>query len=193
MATQQTIRISNRSHTVEREIVIRPSKGWLSLNLAEVWEYRQLLFYFVWRDVKVRYKQTILVPSWAIINPVANLFLFTLIFVNLAKLDSEGIPYPIFKFAAVLPWTFFSGALTNITTSLTGNSTLIQKVYFPRLILPLTAVVGRPDFQFLVVRMMIHYNIFAIAATVVIAVLMLYAAMTSLGIGLWLLPKRSLP
>jgi len=177
-------------HTVEREIIIKPTRSWFSLNLVEVWEYRQLLFYFVWRDVKVRYKQTVLGPLWAIINPVANLVLFTMLFGGLAKLDSEGVPYSIFTFAAILPWTFFSGALSNITTSLTGNTTLIQKVYFPRLILPLTNVFGRlPDFllSFLVmIGLMIYYNIFPYPfRLLLLPVLFLYAAIASLGVGLW--------
>ncbi len=177
-------------HTVEREIIIKPTRSWFSLNLVEVWEYRQLLFYFVWRDVKVRYKQTVLGPLWAIINPVANLVLFTMLFGGLAKLDSEGVPYSIFTFAAILPWTFFSGALSNITTSLTGNTTLIQKVYFPRLILPLTNVFGRlPDFllSFLVmIGLMIYYNIFPYPfRLLLLPVLILYAAIASLGVGLW--------
>jgi len=177
-------------HTVEREIIIKPTRSWFSLNLVEVWEYRQLLFYFVWRDVKVRYKQTVLGPLWAIINPVANLVLFTMLFGGLAKLDSEGVPYSIFTFAAILPWTFFSGALSNITTSLTGNKTLIQKVNFPRLILPLTNVFGRlPDFllSFLVmIGLMIYYNIFPYPfRLLLLPVLILYAAIASLGVGLW--------
>jgi len=181
---------SDTMHTVEREIIIKPTRSWFSLNLVEVWEYRQLLFYFVWRDVKVRYKQTVLGPLWAIINPVANLVLFTMLFGGLAKLDSEGVPYSIFTFAAILPWTFFSGALSNITTSLTGNTTLIQKVYFPRLILPLTNVFGRlPDFllSFLVmIGLMIYYNIFPYPfRLLLLPVLILYAAIASLGVGLW--------
>jgi len=190
MAAYQSINSSNTKHTVEREIIIRPSRSWLSLNLAEVWEYRQLLFYFVWRDVKVRYKQTVLGPLWAVLNPVANMVLFTLLFGGLAKLDSEGVPYSIFSFAALLPWTFFSGALSNITTSLTGSATLVQKVYFPRLILPLSDVFGRlPDFllSFLVmVGLMIYYNIFPDPIRLLLLpVLISYAAIASLGVGLW--------
>ncbi len=130
------------------KIVIEPSKGWISLKLGEVWQYRELLFFLIWRDVKVRYKQTVLGIAWAIIQPLVTMVIFSLIFGQLAKLPSEGIPYPVFCYAALLPWQLFSGALTRCGTSLVGNANLLTKIYFPRLIIPLSATLsGLVDFS----------------------------------------------
>src|SRR5262245_11630545 len=112
---------------------IRPSKSWLALNLRELWAYRELLYFLTWRDVKVRYKQTILGVAWAVIQPLFTMLIFTLFFGRLAGVPSDGIPYPLFAFAALVPWTFFSNAVTNSGNSLVGNANLISKVYFPRL------------------------------------------------------------
>src|SRR5882672_4552202 len=121
---------------------IAPSKGWVSLKLRELWEYRELLYFLIWRDVKVRYKQTALGAAWAIIQPVFMMVVFSLFFGRLAKIPSDGIPYPIFTFCALLPWQLFSHALTESSNSLVANERLITKVYFPRLVVPIAAVLG---------------------------------------------------
>src|SRR6266496_2620074 len=113
---------------------IAPSKGWVSLKLHELWEYRELLYFLIWRDIKVRYKQTALGAAWAIIQPFFTMVVFSLFFGRLAKVPSDGIPYPIFSFAALVPWTFFANGLTQSSNSLVGSANLITKVYFPRLV-----------------------------------------------------------
>src|SRR5450759_1871434 len=126
---------------------IEPSKGWVSLKLAELWAYRELLFFLTWRDVKVRYKQTVLGAAWAVIQPLATMLIFTLFFGKLAGMPSGGVPYPLFAYAGLLPWTFFSNAVTNSGNSLVGSANLITKVYFPRMIVPGAAVgAGLVDF-----------------------------------------------
>src|SRR5258705_6657103 len=115
----------------------KPSSGWAWPRLRELWEYRELLFFFVWRDIKVRYKQTVLGALWAIIQPFFTMVVFSLFFGRLAKIPSDGLPYPIFSFAALVPWTFFATSLTNSSNSLVGSSNLIKKVYFPRLTIPI--------------------------------------------------------
>src|SRR6266851_8049464 len=112
---------------------IEPSTGWVALCLGELWEYRELLYFLVWRDIKVRYKQTALGVIWAILQPIITMLIFTLIFDKLANIPSDGVPYPIFSFSALLPWNYFSGALIRVTNSVVGNANLIAKVYFPRL------------------------------------------------------------
>ena len=126
---------------------IQPSAGWVSLRLDELWIYRELLYFLIWRDVKVRYKQTALGATWAIIQPVMTMLVFSLFFGKLGKMSSDGVPYPIFSFAALVPWTFFANGLTQSAGSLVGNGNLIKKVYFPRLIIPLaTLLAGLVDF-----------------------------------------------
>ena len=121
---------------------IEPSKGWVSLRLYELWEYRELLYFFIWRDIKVRYKQTVLGGAWAIIQPFFTMVVFSLFFGKLAKMPSDGIPYPIFSYAALVPWTFFANGLNQASNSLVGNSNLMKKVYFPRLSMPIASVLG---------------------------------------------------
>src|SRR5258706_5988172 len=118
---------------------IAPSKGWVPLKLSELWEYRELLYFLVWRDIKVRYKQTALGASWAIIQPFFTMVVFSLFFGHLAKMPSDGIPYPIFSFAALVAWSFSANGLSQSSNSLVGSSNLITKVYFPRLIIPLAS------------------------------------------------------
>ena len=126
---------------------IRPSKGWVSLRLNELFEYRELLYFLVWRDIKVRYKQTALGASWAVIQPFFTMVVFSLFFGKLAKMPSDGVPYPIFSFAALVPWTFFATSLMNSSNSLVGSANLIKKVYFPRLAIPIATVLsGLVDF-----------------------------------------------
>ena len=123
-------------------VVIEPSKSWVALNLRDIWTYRELLYFLVWRDVKVRYKQTLLGASWAIIQPLFAMLIFTLFFGRLAGIKSDGVPYPLFAYAGLLPWTFFSNAITNSGNSLVGNANLITKVYFPRILIPAAAVMA---------------------------------------------------
>jgi lipopolysaccharide transport system permease protein len=117
-------------------IVVKPSKGWISLKLKELWEYRELLYFMAWRDIRVRYKQTVLGAAWAIIQPFFTMVVFSIFFGKLAKVPSDGLPYPIFAYAALVPWTFFANGLNQASNSLVGSANLIKKVYFPRLPYP---------------------------------------------------------
>src|SRR5215470_11952515 len=130
---------TGQSQSVAPVIHIRPSRGLLAVDFSELWLYRELLYFLVWRDVKVLYKQTAIGAAWAVLQPLLTMVVFTLVFSTFAKIPSDGLPYPIFSFAALLPWTYFSRALTQSITSVVGNSHLISKVYFPRLLLPISA------------------------------------------------------
>jgi lipopolysaccharide transport system permease protein len=170
---------------------IEPSRGWSALGLRDVWAYRELLYFLVWRDVKIRYKQTVLGAAWAILQPLLTMVVFTIFFGGLAKVGSDGLPYPIFSFAGLLPWTFFAQGLTQASGSVVGSSSLITKVYFPRLVIPISSVLGGiVDFAiaFLVlVAMMAYYGIWpAVAALLWLPLLLLLATVTALGVGLWL-------
>jgi homopolymeric O-antigen transport system permease protein len=171
-------------------IRIEARQGWVSLKLREVWEYRELLFFLTWRNIQVRYKQTALGVIWAVIQPLFTMAVFSLFFGRLAKVPSDGIPYPIFAFAALVPWTFFSNGLTQSSNSLVGNSNLIKKVYFPRLTIPISTVLsGMVDFMLafaMVLGMMFFYRIVPTANVLWIPLLLLLALVTSLGVGLWL-------
>ena len=130
-----------------QKLILEPTKGWVSLQLKDLWVYRELLYFLIWRDIKVRYKQTALGAAWAIIQPVTTMVVFTIFFGKLGKIPSDGIPYPLFAYAALLPWNFFSQAMTESSNSLVGSSNLIRKVYFPRLVIPLSGVLaGLVDF-----------------------------------------------
>jgi len=170
--------------------IIRPSRGWISLNLRDLWEYRELLYFLTWRDVKVRYKQTVLGAAWAIIQPFFTMVVFSLFFGKLAKMPSDDIPYPIFSYAALVPWTFFANGLSQASASLVGSANLIKKVYFPRLVVPISAVIsGVVDFVLafvVLLGMMLFYGIVPTAAIVWLPLLLLLALVTSLGVGLWL-------
>ena len=170
---------------------IAPSKGWVPLKLRDLWEYRELLYFLIWRDIKVRYKQTALGATWAIIQPFFTMVVFSIFFGHLAKVPSDGIPYPLFSFAALVPWTFFANGLSQSSNSLVGSGTLITKVYFPRLIIPLASVFsGIVDFvlAFLVLLgMMVYYGVFPTTINVLwLPLFLLLALTTSLGVGLWL-------
>ncbi len=169
---------------------ILPSKGWTSLRLHELWEYRELLYFLVWRDIKVRYKQTVLGAAWAIIQPFFTMVVFSIFFGGLAKTPSDGIPYPIFSYAALVPWTFFANGLLNSSSSLVTNANLISKVYFPRLVIPVSAVLsGVVDFALafvVLLGMMVFYGIAPTANVIWLPFLLLLALVTSLGVGLWL-------
>ncbi len=123
------------------ELIIEPQKGWIPIHFGDLWRYRELLYFLTWRDVKIRYKQTVLGFLWAFLQPFLKMVVFSVIFGGLAKMDSEGFPYPIFVFAGLLPWQFFSESLSRSSQSVVGSSNLITKVYFPRLVIPLAAVV----------------------------------------------------
>ena len=169
---------------------IAPSKGWVSLKLRELWEYRELLYFLVWRDIKVRYKQTALGATWAIIQPFFTMVVFSLFFGHLGKIPSDGIPYPIFSFAALVPWTFFANGLGQSSNSLVGSGTLITKVYFPRLIIPLASVFsGIVDFLIafgVLLAMMLYYGLAPTLNVLWLPLFLLLALVTSLGVGLWL-------
>jgi len=143
-------------------VVLRPSRGWTALNLRDLWLYRELVYFMTWRDLKVRYKQTLLGVSWAILQPFLTMVVFSIIFGQIAKLPSDGIPYPIFTYTALLPWTLFANALNNASRSLVSHQNMVTKIYFPRLVLPLSSILaGIVDFAlaFLVlIGMMVYYN-----------------------------------
>ena len=171
-------------------IRIEPSHGWVSLRLHELWDYRELLYFLVWRDVKVRYKQTVLGAAWAILQPVMAMLVFTVFFGRLAKMPSDGVPYPVFAYAALLPWQLFAFALTESSTSLVGNQNLIKKVYFPRLVIPLaTVLAGLVDFAIafvLLLGLMAYYRILPTAAIALLPLFILLTVATALAVGLWL-------
>lgn len=169
---------------------IARSKGWVPLKLSELWAYRELLYYLIWRDIKVRYKQTFLGASWAVIQPFLTMVVFSLFFGKLAKMPSDGIPYPIFSYAALVPWTFFANGLTHSSNSLVGSSHLITKVYFPRLTIPIATVLsGVIDFALafaLLLVMMVYYGMTPTTNVVFLPLFLLQALVTALGVGLWL-------
>jgi lipopolysaccharide transport system permease protein len=169
--------------------VIRP-RGVFSIDLRELWAYRELLGLLVWRDVKVRYKQTFLGASWAILQPVTSMVIFSIIFGNFAKIPSDGLPYPLFAFAGLLPWGYFSSCISSSSQSIVSNSSLVTKVYFPRLLVPLAAVVT-PIVDFLLafvvlIGLMIWYGVVPSWHIVVLPVFLLMALLTAFGVGLWL-------
>jgi len=171
-------------------IFIRPSKGWVSLKLNELWEYRELLYFLIWRDIKVRYKQTVLGAAWAIIQPFFTMVVFSLFFGRLAQIPSDNIPYPIFSYAALVPWTFFANGLSQSSNSLVGSAHLITKVYFPRLVVPLAAVLsGVVDLTLafiVLLAMMLLYGTVPTLNVLWLPFLLVLALGTALGVGLWL-------
>ena len=170
--------------------IIEPSRGWVALKLGELWEYRELLYFLTWREVKVRYKQTALGAAWAIIQPLFTMLVFSLFFGRLAKVPSDGIPYPLFSLAGLIPWTFFANGLTLSSNSLVSSSNLISKVYFPRLTIPISAVLsGVIDFAIslvLLVGMMAFYHRVPTLRCVYLPLFVLLGFVTALGVGLWL-------
>jgi len=174
----------------DRKLIIKPSYGWAALNLRDLWLYRELIFFMTWRDLKVRYKQTLLGASWAILQPFLTMIVFSIFFGNLAKVPSDGVPYPIFSYTALIPWTLFSKALQDASRSLVANRHMITKIYFPRMILPLSSVMaGVVDFliAFIVLLgMMVFYNIFPTVNVWVLPIFLLLALVTAVGVGLWL-------
>lgn len=171
-------------------IRIEPSQGWVELRLKEVWNYRELLYFLVWREIKVRYKQTVLGAAWAVIQPLFTMAIFSIVFGRLVKVPSDGIPYPLFSFAALVPWTFFANGLSRASGSLVSNSNLVKKVYFPRLAIPISALLsGVADFvlAFLVlIGMIFYYGMTPTINVVWLPFLLALAFATSLGVSLWL-------
>ena len=171
-------------------ITLEPSRGLVSLRLRDIWEYRELLFFLVWRDIKVRYKQTLLGAAWAIIQPFFTMVVFSLFFGKLAGVPSDNLPYPLFSYAALVPWTFFAYSLNQSANSLVGNANLIQKVYFPRLVIPISSVLsGAVDFflAFLVLLgMMLFYGFWPGLKILWLLPLLVLILVTALGPGLWL-------
>jgi len=168
---------------------IRPSGRWAALNLGDLWTYRELFYFLIWRDLKVRYKQTLLGVAWVIIQPLLSMVVFALIFGRVVGVPSEGIPYPLFAMAGLLPWTFFSSSVTRSGNSLVGSAHLITKVYFPRLIIPGAAVAaGLVDFAIgfvLLALLMLYYGVPMSMNLLMLPVLVLLTALFALGIGLW--------
>jgi lipopolysaccharide transport system permease protein len=181
-----TIQVPNEYPSVH--ITVR--RGWLALDLPELWAYRELLYFFVWRDIKVRYKQTVIGAAWAILQPVLTMLVFSLFFGKLARIPSQGLPYPIFYYCALLPWMYFSTAMQGATNIVVDQQRVITKIYFPRVVLPIAAVLsGLLDFaiSFLVfLAMMVYYRIVPTRAIIWLPGFILLAILTALGVGLWL-------
>lgn len=171
-------------------VVIEPTEGWPSLQLKALWEYRELLYFLAWRDVKVRYKQTVLGVLWVVLQPLVSMAIFTVLFGVLLKVDSGEVPYPIFAFAGLLPWNYFSQALNRSSTSVVNSSHLITKIYFPRLVIPLSGVLSSlVDFAIafgVLAGLMVIYRIVPTMGLLLLPALVLLAMVTALGFGLWL-------
>jgi lipopolysaccharide transport system permease protein len=169
-------------------IRIQPRRGWLAVDWRELWQYREMLYFLAWRDIKVRYKQTVLGAAWAVLQPVMSMVVFTIFFNRLAGIRVEGVAYPIFNFSGLLPWFLFSGLMSSAAGSLIGNERLVTKVYFPRLIIPSSAVgVGLADFgmAFLVLAgMMVYYKVQVGLGLLLLPVLLVLIVLTGLGVGL---------
>ncbi len=170
-------------------ILLRPTRGWSALNLGDLWRYRELIFFLTWRDIKVRYKQTVLGAAWAIIRPVMTMLVYSLIFGQLANLDSEGVPYTIFTYVALLPWQLFSKAMNDTGRSMVSNRNMITKVYFPRLVIPISTVLsGLVDFLIafiILIGMMIYYDISLTSAIWTLPLFLILTLVSALGVGLW--------
>jgi homopolymeric O-antigen transport system permease protein len=181
--------ISGADLLSEPLVRIRPAASWVPLNFKQVWSYRELLYFLMWRDVKVRYKQTVLGAAWAIIQPLFTMLIFTLFFGRLAGVPSDNVPYPVFVYAGLLIWTFFSNALTNSGNSLVGNQNLLTKVYFPRIIIPgATVGAGLVDLaiSFLVlIGLMIYYDVGLTWGILLVPVIIIFTTILALGVGMW--------
>lgn len=186
-------RVEGRAQTPdlpdEPVVRIRPSGRWAALNLRDLWEYRELLYFLTWRDIKVRYKQTFLGVAWVIFQPLLSMIIFAFVFGRVVGVPSDGIPYPLFAYAGLLPWTFFSGAVTRSGNSLVGSANLITKVYFPRLIIPGAAVAaGLVDFAIafvLLAALMVYYAVPLGLGLLILPVLVLLTTLLALGFGMW--------
>lgn len=169
---------------------IEPRRRWLALDLGELWAYRDLVYFFVWRDIKVRYKQTVIGAAWAILQPVMTMIVFSLFFGKLAKIPSQGLPYPIFYYSALLPWMYFATAMQSATNVVVEQQHVITKVYFPRVVLPIASVLaGLLDFSIsfaVLLVMMAGYHMVPTKAVIWLPVFLLLGVLTALGVGLWL-------
>ncbi|MEJ2485513.1 MAG: ABC transporter permease [Anaerolineales bacterium] len=176
-------------HPNEETLVLKPTKGWISLNLKDLWRYRELIYFLTWRDILVRYKQTLLGATWAIIQPLMQMFVFNFLFGNMANISTGDIPRPIFTFSALLPWNLFAKALSDTSKSLVSNRNIITKVYFPRLVVPISSVLsGVVDFliAFLIlIGMMIYYQVTVPVTIWMVPVFILLSLVVALGVGLW--------
>ena len=170
--------------------MLKPSKGWVSLNLGDLWRYRELVYFLTWRDILVRYKQTLLGAAWAIINPLMQMVVFNFLFGNMANISTGDIPRPVFTFAALLPWNLFSNAIGNAGRSLVTNRNMITKVYFPRLVVPISSVFGGlVDFMIafvILLGMMVYYQVQFTSTVWALLPFILLVLVASLGVGLWL-------
>lgn len=169
---------------------IEASGGWFAVQLGELWSHRELLYFLIWRDLKVRYRQTVLGALWAVIQPLSMMVVFTVVFGNFAKMPSDGLPYPIFAYVALVPWNFFAGALNRCVTSFVGSASIISKVYFPRLIVPVSATLsGFLDFAVafvILLGMMVWFETPPSWGVLALPLFLFLALMTALGVGLWL-------
>ena len=183
-------RFTMQMKNAARLTIIKPSIGWSALNLRDLWLYRELILFMTWRDLKVRYKQTLLGAGWAVLQPFLTMVVFSIFFGNLANVPSDGVPYPIFSYTALIPWTLFSKALQDASRSLVASSHMITKVYFPRMILPLASVLaGVVDFLIafvVLIGMMVYFGIYPTANIWTLPIFLLLALITAIGVGLWL-------
>ncbi len=182
-------RVTGPTALDQTTIVIEPRQGWAALGLGELWEFRDLLYFMVWRDLKARYRQTALGPLWIVLQPLLSMFLYTVVFGLIAKLPSDGVPYTLFSYIGLLPWGFFSGAVSSASSSLLSSKDLISKVYFPRLILPLAAILSSlVDFTIsfvILLLMMLYYGLQPTWGVLLIPLFLLLAGAIGLGTGLW--------
>lgn len=189
MATSSASNLAT-SKNEPQVVLIKPSKAWVSLNLRSLWEYRELLYFLTWRDIKVRYKQTVLGAAWAILQPFLTMLIFSVFFGRLVKVPSDGIPYPLFAFTALVPWTFFANGLNQSSNSLISSANLLKKVYFPRLAIPVaTVLAGVVDFVLAFVVLLLLMTYYRVAPTINIIWTPLFLALafvTALGVGLWM-------
>ncbi len=169
---------------------IEARRGWLALDLGELWAYRDLIYFFVWRDIKVRYKQTVIGAAWAVLQPVLTMLVFSLFFGKLAKIPSQGLPYPIFYYTALLPWNYFASAMQGATNIVVENQRVITKIYFPRVVLPISSILsGLVDFAIsfaVFLALMAWYRMMPTRAVIWLPAFLLLAVLTALGVGLWL-------
>jgi lipopolysaccharide transport system permease protein len=187
--TESNIGATPVSVSTEPILVIQPSRAWFRLDLAALWEYRELLYFLVWRDLKVRYKQTAIGAAWALLQPLMTMMIFTVIFGHFARIPSDGLPYPIFAYTGLLPWTYFASALNRSSTSVVAEAHLISKVYFPRALLPLAGTLsGIVDFALafvLLLGLMTWYGISPTWGLLALPLFLLLALAMALAVGLW--------
>lgn len=189
-AVKETARRTSDSILGAATILIRPARGWSFANLSELWRYRELIYFFIWRDVKVRYKQTLLGAGWAILKPFLGMVIFTVVFAGLANLSTDGVPPPVFYFSGLLPWVLFQDGVTKAGNSLVASSNLITKVYFPRMAIPIALVIaGLVDFvlSFVVlIGMVVYYRMPLTSAASLLPLFVGLALLAAMGVGLWL-------